>query len=272
MRKVKWIFFAYMALVAAVVVAIAVSFRLVPARDQHTLYSSYYSNVRSLDPVKITDVPTSVVAGHVYECLYNYDYEKRPYTLIPELAAEMPKLSADGKTFTVQIKKGIHYFDPNDEIPGWEQVKDAAGKVLGRKGPEVTANDFVYAWKRICNFHVDSPQYSNIFQGKIDGIDDWWEYTKKSPRDGIDWDRPIAGLQTPDSHTLVITLAQPFPQFAYLMAHLPTAPVARAAIEFYGERYRNNPIATGPYAIPAREYRQDERIIMEANPLYRGRP
>src|SRR5206468_2708834 len=81
------------------------------------------------------------------------------------------------------------------QIPGWEDVKDAKGKVLGRRGPQVTSADFIFAWKRIADFHVESPQYANIFQqGKIVGLEDWWEYTKNSPENQIDWDRPIAGL------------------------------------------------------------------------------
>ena len=265
-------FFAYLALVALIVVGISLSFTAVPDRDPQTLYVANYYNVRSLDPPKVTDVPTSVIAGHVYECLYNYDYEKRPFTLVPELADGMAQLSEDGKTFTVKIKKGIHYFDPNDQIPGWEQVKDASGKVLGRKGPAVVSGDFIYAWKRICSFQQASPQYANLFQGRIEGIDDWWAYTKDTKLDQIDWNQPVAGLITPDDQTLIIKLTSPFPQFAYLLAHLPTTPLARAAVDFHREKFRNNPIGTGPYAIPAREYRQDERLIMEANPIYRGKP
>src|SRR6266496_477844 len=129
MRKVKWIFFAYLALVALIICGVALSFTVIPPRDPETLYGAYGSNMRSFDPVKITDVPTSVVAGHIYECLYNYEYEKRPFTLFPELATAMPQVSADGKTWTIHVKEGIHYFDPNSEIDSWEDVKDAKGKV-----------------------------------------------------------------------------------------------------------------------------------------------
>src|SRR4029453_1437119 len=98
------------------------------------------------------------------ECLYNYDYYKRPYTLTPELAEGMPQISADGRMFTIKVKPGIHYFDPSGEIASGEVVKDAKGRVLGRKGPEVKAGDFVFAWKRICDFNLDSQNYSAIFQ------------------------------------------------------------------------------------------------------------
>jgi len=234
MRKVKWIFFAYLGFVVLMIGGIALSFSLVPGRDQSTIYVSYYSNLRSLDPIKITDVVTAQVAGHVYENLYNYDYKKRPFTLLPEIAKGMPELSTDGKTMTVHLKRGIHYFDPNDEIPGWEQVKDEKGVVLGRKGPEIVSGDFIYGWKRISDFHLNSPQFANIFQGKIEGIDDWWEYTRKQPKDAVDYDRPISGLQTPDPQTLIIRLVTPFPQFEFLLAHTPTTPISREAVSFYG--------------------------------------
>src|SRR6266545_4646502 len=101
MRKVKWIFFAYLALVALILCGIAVSFGLVPTRDPHTLYLSYASNLKTLDPSNIQDVPGSKVAGQVFETLYNYDYETRPYQLIPEIASELPQVSPDGLTITI---------------------------------------------------------------------------------------------------------------------------------------------------------------------------
>ena len=73
MRKVKWIFFAYLGLVCLIIAGVALSFTLVPPRDLQMLYGAYFSNMRSFDPTKITDVPTSLVAGHIYECLYNYE-------------------------------------------------------------------------------------------------------------------------------------------------------------------------------------------------------
>jgi len=82
MRKVKWIFFAYMAIVALIVCGIALSFAVLPQRDPEALFSTYGSNIRSLDPGKISDVPSAQIGGYIFECLYNYDYYKRPYTLV----------------------------------------------------------------------------------------------------------------------------------------------------------------------------------------------
>jgi ABC-type transport system substrate-binding protein len=268
MRKVKWIFFAYMAIVALIVCGIGLSFAVLPERDPYTLFSTYGSNIRSLDPGKISDVPAAQIGGYIFECLYNYDYYKRPYTLVPELAEAMPEFSDGGKTVTIHVKPGIHYFDPAGGIPGWEEVKDAKGRVLGRKGPEVKAGDFVYAWKRICDFHLDSQNYSAIFQGKFVGVDDWWEYTRKTPQDQIDWDRPVQGMTAPDDRTIVVKLVQPFPQLPFNLAHLPTSPIARDAVKQYGDEFKYRPVGTGPYMLA--EHRPDERIVFEANPIYRG--
>jgi oligopeptide transport system substrate-binding protein len=268
MRKVKWIFFAYMALVALIIAGIGMSFVVLPDRDPYTLFSTYGSNIRSLDPAKISDVPASQIGGYVFECLYNYDYYKRPYTLVPELAEALPQITDDGKTFTIKIKRGIHYFDPSGGILTWEPVKDASGKMIGRRGPEVKAQDFIYSWKRICDFNLDSQNYSAIFQGKVVGVDDWWKYTKDTPKEKIDWNKPVEGMQAIGDDTIVIKLIDPFPQLSYNLAHLPTATVSREAVEAYGDNFKYTPVGTGPYMLA--EYRPDERIVFEANPIYRG--
>jgi oligopeptide transport system substrate-binding protein len=270
MRKVKWIFFAYMALVALILCGIGLSFALVPARDPDTLYASITSTIPTMDPPRIQDVPGAEVGGYMWECLYNYDYYKRPVTVIPELAEAMPLISPDGKTVTIKIKKGIHFFDPHGGITSWETVTNEAGKVVGRKGPELTAGDFIYAWKRICNFHLDSQWYAAMFEGKVVGVEEFRAYTQKAEKNAVDYSRPIEGFAAPDSYTIVIKLRDPFPQLIYNLAHLPSAPVSREAVDTYKDDIKFKPVATGPYYLA--DHRPDERIVLEANPLYRGAP
>src|SRR4051812_10158628 len=74
MRKVKWIFFAYLAVVALIIVGIGASSAFVRSRDPNTLYTTYASDIKTLDPVEISDVPSSNIGGQVFECLYNYAY------------------------------------------------------------------------------------------------------------------------------------------------------------------------------------------------------
>jgi ABC-type transport system substrate-binding protein len=263
MRLTKWIFFAYLAVVAMVIAAVAAPFlagRQDRRRDPATLYSAYAENIRGLDPAAINDTTSSAVAGNIFECLYNYSYGVKPYTLFPQVASQMPTISDDGKVWTIPLRNGIRFYDPNKEV-----FADGVG-------PEVKAQDYVYSWKRIANFHLgNTANYSAIFQGRVLGLDDWWDYTKsRGAAAEIDWDRPVAGLTALDDHTIRITLTQPYPQLIYNLAHLPTAAVSRRAVEKLGEKLRQRPIGTGPYVL--KEHLEEQRIILEANPIYRGRP
>src|SRR5437762_1303904 len=95
MRKVKWIFFAYLAMVGGLVVALGISISVTPPRDPETLYSIYDANLRSLDPAICNDTVGSAILSNVYECLYSYRYPAPPYKLFPQLAADFPKISDD---------------------------------------------------------------------------------------------------------------------------------------------------------------------------------
>ena len=193
------------------------------------------SKVRGLDPGNISDVTSSLVTSQIFECLYDYHYLKRPYELVPQLAADMPEISKDGLTYTIRIKKGIYFTDD----------KCFEGGV----GRELKASDFIYAWKRIADIKYLSVNWW-IFDSRVVGLDEFREYTKtcKSARD-VDYSRDVEGLQSPDDYTLVIRLKKPWPQIVYLLAHLPTAAVAKEAVDYYGKDIINHPIATGPYRL-----------------------
>jgi len=201
--------------------------------NEVVVYSAIPSKVRGLDPGDVGDTTSSSVASQIFECLYQYHYLKRPYELIPQLADGMPQVSSDGLTYTIKLKRGVHFAD------------DAC--FAGGKGRELKAGDFVFAWKRIADIKNISKNWW-IFDGKIVGLDEFREYTKgcKSAGD-IDYFRPVEGLQTPDDHTLVIKVKQPWPQIIYLLAHLPTAPLAKEAADFYGKDIINHPVGTGPF-------------------------
>jgi ABC-type transport system substrate-binding protein len=261
MRKVKWIFFGYLAFVAAVVLGIGVSFSIAPPRDPETLHRVFLANIKSLDPAVANDEIGLEILPNIYEALYDYKYGVKPDTLYPRLAAEMPRVSDGGRTLIIKLRKGIHYYDP------WKEAfKDGVG-------PEVKAADVIYAWKRVADFQVASPNYTTIFQeGLIPGLDEWNAYTEKAAQkeEKIDYDRPVEGLDALDDYTLRVKLSRPSPQFRLLMAYPGTAPVCRAAVEHYGERFKHRPVGTGPYylesALP------EQRIVLAANPIYRGRP
>src|SRR6266850_4106022 len=203
------------------------------------------------DPARVHDYYSSIVIEAIYDTLLTYDYLARPAKLVPNAAAAMPEVSADGRTYTFRIRKGIYF---------------AEDPVFKGKRRELTAQDFAYSIRRFYDPRNRSP-YAFLFTGKIVGMDELAEQAKKSGR--FDYQAPVAGLQTPDSHTLVIRLKQPDINFPYVVAFPLTGAVAREAIEAYGDESPSHPVGSGPFLL--KRYVRSSKIVLARNPGYRGK-
>jgi ABC-type transport system substrate-binding protein len=210
------------------------------------------SKIQTLDPADVGDTASDGVCKEFYESLYAYDYLKRPHQVIPELAAAMPDVSGDGQTYRIPVKKGVFFHD-DDCFPGG-------------KGRQLTAHDFVYAFKRIADVKVQSKSWY-IFDGRIIGLDDFREYSMGCARGEVDYDRPVEGLYAEDDFTFVIKLHRPWPQLIYWLAFLPTAPMAKEAVDYYGPDIVKHPVGTGPYML--KEWHRGVYLEAVRNPNYR---
>jgi len=216
-------------------------------------YVAIGAKIRGLDPGDIGDVTSSAVASQCYETLYQYHYLKRPYELIPCLAQSMPKVSEDGLTYTITLRKDVYFVDD----PCFE----------GGVGRRLTVHDFIYAWKRIANIKYLSKNWW-IFDGRIVGLDEFRNYTKTvEKKEEVDYSRPVEGLRALDDFTLQIRLTKPWPQITYLLAHLPTAPMAREAVEYYGDQIMNVAIGTGPFML--KSWKRGSKLVLVRNPKFR---
>lgn len=209
-------------------------------------------NVKGLDPIYANDNYSSTVVGNIYEGLYAYHYLKRPYTLIPAIAEAMPIVTDNGTTVTIKLKKGVKFQD-NSCFPGG-------------KGREVTAEDFIYSFRRL----ADPKNLSDgfwIFDGKIKGLNEWANAVKAGK---ADYSTPIEGFQAPDSHTLVIKLIKPYYQLNYVLAMSFAGVVPREAVEKYGQEFLNNPVGSGPFMLAKpTDWVRNSKITLTRNPNYR---
>jgi oligopeptide transport system substrate-binding protein len=238
------------ALAAVLVLSAASSLAADPAK---TLRVAFPVAETGFDPAPVGDIYSQYVNRAIFDALYKYDYLARPYKIVPNAAAGMPEISPDGKTWTIKIKPGIYFAD------------DAAFK--GKKR-ELIAADYVYSWKRV----IDPKMRSNniqIFDAKLLGAEPVVAAAKATGK--FDYDAPIEGLQAIDRYTIRLKLN--FPSYE-LMADLttsPTAAVAREVIEAYGDENgwtMANPVGSGPYRL--KEWRRGQKIVLEANPGFRG--
>ena len=223
-----------------------------PSQDEIVLNQRLRAKIQTLDPADVGDVTSDGVCREFYESLYTYHYLKRPHQVVPELAAGMPEISDEGTTYRIPVKRGVYFHDdicfPNG------------------KGRELTAHDFVFALKRLTNVKVQSKNWY-IFDGRILELDDFREYTKGCAKGEVDYASPVEGLYAEDDFTLVIKLHRPWPQLIYWLAYLPTAPMAKEAVDYYGPDIVKHPIGTAPYVL--KQWHRGIYLEAERNPNYR---
>jgi len=157
-------------------------------------------------------------------------YAGRPYDeggadLRPDLASGLPTVSADGLVWTFRIRPGLHYGPPLQQR-------------------EIVSQDFVRALER------DARVGRSTAYSVIEGFD--------NAAAGRGTRTTIAGLQTPDAHTLVVHLTQitgDLPsRFALLeSAPIPSSPIDPAApygvASGHDSGYGRFLVSSGPYMI-----------------------
>jgi peptide/nickel transport system substrate-binding protein len=143
---------------------------------------------------------------------------------VPDLAAALPTISADGKTVTVKIKRGIRFGPPVNR--------------------EVTSADVKYAIERSFSVSVTNGYVSLYFSDLVG-------YPAKPPKTP----KPVSGIQTPDKYTIVFKLKQPGTTLAGALVMTNTAPVPKEYAAKYDSKttsdYGFYQAATGPYMFEA---------------------
>ena len=216
-----------------------------------TLRVTFQVAETGFDPTRTSDYYSGQVIEAIFERLLTYDYLARPAKLVPSTAESLPEITNNAKTYTFKIRKGI-YFTPDPAFKG--------------KKRELTAADYAYSIKRFFDPRNRSP-YAFLYEGKIVGLDELGAEARKKGR--FDYDAPVAGIEIPDRYTLRIHLREPDYGFAHIIAFDLSGAVAREVIEAYGEDTNAHPVGTGPYRL--KQYVRSSKIVLEANPDYRGK-
>src|SRR5665213_3314306 len=94
------------------------------------------------DPAPVQDYYSAHILRMVFDPLYVPGYLERPYRPVPDTADGMPEISADGKVWTIHVKKGIYFADD---------------PVFKGKKRETSAHAHLYSWERVVDPKVRSP-------------------------------------------------------------------------------------------------------------------
>ncbi len=183
--------------------------------------------ITSVDPAQAGNTINAEIVAQVYEPLYQYSYLTRPYKLEPLLAKDMPSISDDGKTYTIDIKENIYYYQHNTE-----------------EKRELTAQDFVSGIKRLALLSTKSTGWW-LFEGKILGLD---AFRKEAKSDLSNFESiKVQGLQALNKYRLQIKLTKKFPQIIYSLAMIYSAPIPYDIVLGNKNNLEEVMYGTGPY-------------------------
>ena len=223
----------------------------VQAADPNKVLRIYSDDITSLDPQQGTDLYSTRVASAIFEALYEFDYLAEPAKAVPCTAAAMPVITDDGKTWTIKLKPGIRFAD------------DPAFKGKPR---ELIAEDYVYSIKRALDPNLlggGDPAIADLIEGMRPIVD-----AASKPGAKLNYDVPVSGLRALDRYTLRIRLTRANYTLLEWLAGLNAMAVAREVVEAAGDDIKSQPVGTGPYVL--KEWKRASRVVLEANPLYRG--
>jgi peptide/nickel transport system substrate-binding protein len=164
-----------------------------------------------------------MVAYATNRTLYSFDPKDSVHP-VPDLATGPPEISADNKTITVHIKKGVKYAPPVNR--------------------EVTTKDIKYAFERAFSKEVPSG-YAGAYFSSIVGTPD-------KPNSGDI--KPISGIETPDDQTIVFKLkTAEAPLVSQALVMPITVPVPKEYAEKWDKstpsKFDQYQTFTGPYMV-----------------------
>jgi len=205
-----------------------------------------FSEPDIIDPQKSSFVDEIRFIMLNYLPLMTFNTELKP---VPG-SAESYDLSEDGKTFTFHLRPDMKYSD----------------------GEPLTAANFEYAWKRLCDPTVAGDYASIAFP--VVGCEEYFSafdtggltVTDESGLQGL---RDAVGVKALDDNTFEIKLKDSAPYFLNVAALWVGAPTREELVESGGETWWSDPanfIGNGPFQLV--EWENQSRVRFERNENY----
>src|SRR5579859_7405064 len=207
--------------------------------------------------VAIDDQPQSLDPGQV-----QYSFERAVLRVIAEpllrpkpdttgvtpAAADRYDVANNGTVYVFHLRKDAQYWD----------------------GQPVKAQDFVFAWRRLIDPRLASPE-ATFFAGAIANGDRVAILDPQRDASTIDGALQSLGLKALDDSTFQVTLSHPDPAFIWLAAMPAGAPIRQDIVTRYGDKWSTSPdtlVSNGPFRL-SKEV-ANEQLTVVPNPHYWG--
>ncbi|ELJ5572960.1 peptide ABC transporter substrate-binding protein [Staphylococcus pseudintermedius] len=190
-------------------------------------------DMSSLDTAKVTDSVSFDKFNQVYEGLYTLDGHDNAQ---PGVAKGQPKISDDGKTWTIELRKNAKWSN----------------------GDPVTAHDFVFAWRRVLDPDTAS-EYAYIMYDLKNA--EQINTGKKKPSE--------LGVKALDDYTLQFELEKPIPYYKEMLAFGTFLPQNEKVVKKFGDRYgttAEKAVYNGPFKV--KQWAVEDKILLVKNDKY----
>ena len=188
--------------------------------------------IPSLDTAKTMDGTSAHVMQNIFEGLYVLNDQDQPTPAI----AKSFKRSEDGKKYTFDLRKDAKWSN----------------------GDNVTANDFMFAWKRAINPETASQYASMLFYVKN---------AKEINKGAMSLDE--LGVTVINDYKLEVELEQPIPYFLQLLALPIYLPQHESFLKEQGNNYALEPsnlIYNGPFVLE--KWKHEQEFQLKKNATY----
>ncbi|MDA2732372.1 peptide ABC transporter substrate-binding protein [Bacillus cereus] len=188
--------------------------------------------IPSLDTAKTMDGTSAHVMQNIFEGLYVLDDQDQP---IPAVAKSF-KRSEDGKKYTFNLRKDAKWSN----------------------GDSVTANDFMFAWKRAIAPETASQYASMLFYVKN---------AKEINKGMMSLDE--LGVTVINDYKLEVELEQPIPYFLQLLALPIYLPQHESFLKEQGKNYALEPsnlLYNGPFVLE--NWKHEQEFQLKKNDIY----
>ncbi|EOP70829.1 peptide ABC transporter substrate-binding protein [Bacillus cereus] len=188
--------------------------------------------IPSLDTTKTMDGTSAHVMQNIFEGLYVLDDQDQP---IPAVAKSF-KRSEDGKKYTFDLRKDAKWSN----------------------GDSVTANDFMFAWRRAVS-HETASQYAYML------------FYVKNAKEINKGTKPLdeLGVKVINDYKLEVELEQPIPYFLQLLALPIYLPQHESFLKEQGKNYALEPsnlIYNGPFVLE--KWKHEQEFQLKKNDTY----
>jgi len=207
--------------------------------------------------VAIEDQPQSLDPGQV-----QYGFERAVLRVIAEPLVR-PTQDTTGVTpavaasYDVMNNGTVYVFHLRKDAEYWD-------------GQPVKAQDFVFAWRRLCDPRLASPE-ATFFAGAIANGDRVAILDPQRDAGTIDGALQSLGLKAVDDSTFQVTLSRPDPAFIWLAAMPAGAPIRQDIVMQHGDKWSNSPdtlVSNGPFKLSKQV--ANEQLTVVPNPHYWG--